>query len=310
MSKISYDITDEREKGRPLRISFRGELRVRKDLAAQSLLSFNNGILSEATAFGKTVVCSYLIAKRKVNTLILLASTDLISQWEDKLNRFLVINEEPPQYKTKTGCIKRRTSVIGTLKGGKDMMTGIIDIQGRTPVILTRYKERIKFIYNVRENADYVFLLYGNNSVKENEKVRLQLKQVPDDKSLILVATGQKIGEGFDFCVMTDTVQGKQDVNAVYDSDNYTAAFEQDLIEAEKEIVIASPQIAQEKIKRFLYLMKPRQEDGIKITVNTENPANISYGNAAFSYELIRQMQEAGIKVKLAEDQVEHFAEN
>lgn len=190
------------------------------------------------------------------------------------------------------------------------MMTGIIDIQGRTPVILTRYKERIKFIYNVRENADYVFLLYGDNSVKENEKVRLQLKQVPDDKSLILVATGQKIGEGFDFCVMTDTVQGKQDVNAVYDSDNYTAAFEQDLIEAEKEIVIASPQIAQEKIKRFLYLMKPRQEDGIKITVNTENPENISYGNAAFSYELIRQMQEAGIKVKLAEDQVEHFAEN
>lgn len=110
--------------------------------------------------------------------------------------------------------------------------------------------------------------------------------------------------------MMTDTVQGKQDVNAVYDSDNYTAAFEQDLIEAEKEIVIASPQIAQEKIKRFLYLMKPRQEDGIKITVNTENPENISYGNAAFSYELIRQMQEAGIKVKLAEDQVEHFAEN
>ena len=47
--------------------------------------------------------------------------------------------------------------------------------------------------------------------------------------------------------MMTDTVQGKQDVNAVYDSDNYTAAFEQDLIEAEKEIVIASPQIAQEK---------------------------------------------------------------
>lgn len=159
-----------REKGRPLRISFRGELRVRQDLAAQSLLSFNNGILSAATAFSKTVVCSYLIAKRKVNTLILLESTDLISQWEDELNRFLVINEEPPQYKTKTGRIKRRTSVIGTLKGGKDMMTGIIDIQGRTPVILTRYKERIKFIYNVRENADYVFLLYGDNSVRENEK--------------------------------------------------------------------------------------------------------------------------------------------
>lgn len=127
-SKIPYDITDDREKGHPLRISFKGELRVQQDLAAQRLLTFSNGILSAATAFGKTVVCSYLIAERKVNTLILLESTDLIPQWEDELNRFLVIDEEPPEYKTKTGRIKKRTSVIGTLKGGKDTMTGIIDI--------------------------------------------------------------------------------------------------------------------------------------------------------------------------------------
>lgn len=227
-SKIPYDITDDREKGHPLRISFKGELRVQQDLAAQRLLTFNNGILSAATAFGKTVVCSYLIAERKVNTLILLESTDLIPQWEDELNRFLVIDEEPPEYKTKTGRIKKRTSVIGILKGGKD--------------------------------------------------------------------------------TMTDTVQDKQDVNAVYDSGNYMSTFEQDLIEAEKEIVIASPQIIQEKIKRFIYLMKPRQEDGIKITVITENPENISYGSTVFSYELIRQMEEAGIRVKFVEEQVEHFA--
>lgn len=34
---------------------------------AQRLLSFENGVLSAATAFGKTVVCSYLIAERKVS---------------------------------------------------------------------------------------------------------------------------------------------------------------------------------------------------------------------------------------------------
>lgn len=504
-SKILYDVVDDREKGRPLRISFTGELRMQQDLAAQRLLTFDNGILSAATAFGKTVVCSYLIAKRKVNTLILLESTDLISQWEDELKRFLTIDEEPPEYKTRTGRIKKRTSVIGTLKSGKDTMTGIVDIamigslykkgtfheklnsygmvimdechhaasataqeilkkvnakyvygvsatpmrsdnlekinymllgpirhrytamertveqgidhfviprytrlintaedkeninaayalvssstvrnqqiledirncvkQGRTPVILTRYKEHAKFIYeNVCQNADYVFLLYGDNSAKENEKIRLQLKRVPEDRSLILVATGQKIGEGFDyprldtlmlaapvsfagrleqyvgrlnrdydgkkdvivydyidshipkfdnmylkrlrtykkigFRVIADTVLNKQDVNAVYDSGNYTDIFEQDLIEAEKEIVIASPQITQEKIKRFIYLMKPRQESGVKITVITENPENISYGNPEFVYGLILQMQEAGIIVKTA-NEMEHFA--
>mgnify|MGYP002508999784 FL=1 len=125
---ILYDIEDEREKGRPIRVSFQGELRMQQDLAAQQLLNFDNGILSAATAFGKTVVCSYLIAKRKVNTLILLESTDLIHQWEEELNRFLIIDEEPPEYQTKTGRIRKRKSVIGTMQSGKDTLTGIVDI--------------------------------------------------------------------------------------------------------------------------------------------------------------------------------------
>lgn len=94
-------------------------MRVQQDLAAQRLLAYDHGILSAATAFGKTVVCSYLIAERKVNTLILLESTDLISQWEEELGRFLFIDEEPPEYQTKTGRVKKRSGVIGTLKGGK-----------------------------------------------------------------------------------------------------------------------------------------------------------------------------------------------
>ena len=116
---IPYDIEEQREKGRPIRVSFTGELRVQQDLAAQRLLAYDHGILSAATAFGKTVVCSYLIAERKVNTLILLESTDLISQWEEELGRFLFIDEEPPEYQTKTGRVKKRSGVIGTLKGGK-----------------------------------------------------------------------------------------------------------------------------------------------------------------------------------------------
>lgn len=71
--------------------------------------------MSAATAFGKTVVCSYLISQRKVNTLILLQSKDLLNQWEDELNKFLDIKEESPEYETKTGRKKKRESVIGKL---------------------------------------------------------------------------------------------------------------------------------------------------------------------------------------------------
>ena len=70
----------------------------------------------------------------------------------------------------------------------------------QTPVILTRFKEHEKFLHDaIKEKADHVFLLYGDNSDKENAEIRVKLKQIPENESLILVATGQKIGEGFDF---------------------------------------------------------------------------------------------------------------
>ena len=125
---IEYAIEDCREKGRPIRVAFNGDLRIQQDLAAQRMLAYDNGILSAATAFGKTVVCSYLIAERKVNTLILLQSKDLLEQWVEELNHFLVIDEEPPVYTTKTGRIKKRNSVIGVLHGGKNSLTGIVDV--------------------------------------------------------------------------------------------------------------------------------------------------------------------------------------
>lgn len=54
----------------------------------------------------------YLIAQRKVNTLILLHSKDLLWQWVDELNKFLTIDEEPLVYITKGGKEKCRNSAI------------------------------------------------------------------------------------------------------------------------------------------------------------------------------------------------------
>ena len=517
---IVYDIEDQREKGRPIRVNFQGKLRDHQDVAAESLLAFDHGILSAATAFGKTVVCSYLISQRKVNTLILLESTDLVSQWEEELGKFLKIDEEPPEYQTKTGRIKKRTSVIGTLKVGKDSLTGIVDIamigsiykkgtfhekintygmvimdechhgasataqevlkkinakyvygvsatpirsdrlerinfmllgpvrhqytaleraakqgighyvyprytrvidiesdwsksdrsedsksvrkndineayrliskssvrnemiledakdcikNGRTPVILTKYKEHAKVLYDQLEGiADQVFLLYGDQSPKENEKARMMLREVPAHQSVILVATGQKIGEGFDYPRL-DTLllaspvsfsgrleqyvgrlnrdyEGKKDVivydyidfhipvfdrmylkrlktykrigfsvvseedercqnpQAIYGAGNYSDIFERDLVEARQEIIISSPSITQDKILRLIKLIKPRQENGVKVTVITTDPDENPYGNAPFIYFMIDQMEKAGVQVKTTARETEHFA--
>ena len=116
--------------------------------------------------------------------------------------------------------------------------------------------------------------------------------------------TYKKIG----FSIWTGDKQPKQTINAIYDSGNYTEKFERDLVEAEKTIVISSPNISQDKIERFLYLIKERQEEGVKVTVITTDPEEIIYGNSDICYELIREMEQIGINVITKTEVEERFA--
>ncbi len=125
---IKYHIEDKRTAGRSIDVTFQGELRKSQVPAVEKMLQHDTGILSAATAFGKTVVCSKLIAERKVSTLILLESSALMEQWVDALQDFLDIREELPEYRTPSGRIRKRKSVIGKIHGAHDSSTGIIDI--------------------------------------------------------------------------------------------------------------------------------------------------------------------------------------
>ena len=332
-AEIPYTILDERENGRRIRAEFTGELRPSQKLAVEKMLIHDTGILNAATAFGKTVVCCNMIAQKKVNTLIVLESSELIPQWEKAISTFLKIDEEPPEYVTKTGRVKKRKSIIGTLQGAKDTLTGIIDIamagslckkgefhpflqkygmvlldeshhgasatvqsvlrevrakhvygvtatpiredglekinymimgpvryrftakdrakeqgiahmvyprftrtaslrsqkmnindayvlirdsdsrneliiedakecidNGRCPVVLTRYTEHAKQLYERLEGyAEHTYLLLGEKPKKERMAIRAEMEEVPEDESMLLVATGKLIGEGFDF---------------------------------------------------------------------------------------------------------------
>ncbi|MBQ9608326.1 MAG: DEAD/DEAH box helicase family protein [Lachnospiraceae bacterium] len=72
--------------------------------------------------------------------------------------------------------------------------------RGRIPVILTRLKEQARILYeDLKTDIKNVFLMYGDNTDKENIEMRAAMKKVHDNETLVLIATGQKIGEGFDF---------------------------------------------------------------------------------------------------------------
>ena len=331
---VRYDVVDKRQKGRKIDVHFNGTLYPEQQVAAEKMLYNDIGVLAAATAFGKTVLGAYLIAKKKVNALVLVHNVEIMNNWIKDLNSFLTINEELPTYTTPKGRVKKRRSLIGTFSSQKDATTGIIDIamitslgrednihelvrnygmvivdechhaaavthenvlravtaryiygmsatinrgdkqdkkmfmqlgpirhrytakeraqkqgighyiyprftrlvdlnqsedrnpadyyrlimqselrnmqivsdtidcvkRGRTPVVMTKYKEHAQKLYDMLQgSADHVFLLQGGKSLKERAAIREDMAAVRADESIILVAIGQYVGEGFNY---------------------------------------------------------------------------------------------------------------
>jgi Uncharacterized protein conserved in bacteria len=504
---IECQVEDKRQVGREISVEFTAKLKEPQIPAVEKMVQSDIGILSAATAFGKTVVCCAMIAKKKTNALILLQSAALMKQWEEALGKFLTIDEELPEYETPSGRKKKRKNVIGKLRGAHDSTTGIIDIamvgslckqgkyhkrlseyglvlldechhaasdtivgvlqqvnakyvygvtatpfrgdglerinsmllgpirykysskerakeqnilhlvyprftravipkfkqdklhpneaysiirenedrddlivsdvvkcvaKGRTPVVLSRYLDHAKRLYErLRKDADYVFLLSGQNKAKMNNEILDSMNQVERDKKMILVATGKLIGEGFDFprldtLIMATPVawkgiveqyagrlnrdyKGKESViiydyvdshismfdkmyykrlkaykqigyevysgnhlekserNAIFDVDTYKEVYEQDLLEANEEIILSSPAISGKKVEQIMTLLKEKQELGIRIIIVTWKPDCYGYGDSGYWMELQERMRKFGFEMNLVEDYCEHY---
>ncbi|MCR5150397.1 MAG: DEAD/DEAH box helicase family protein [Clostridiales bacterium] len=126
-SNVIYEVKDETNAGTPIPVSFNGELREEQQAAANALLSGQIGVLSATTAFGKTVVASYLVGERKTNSLILVHTQALMEQWKKSLELFLQFDISQPEQKKQRGR-KRVWSPVGQLGAGKDNLHGIVDI--------------------------------------------------------------------------------------------------------------------------------------------------------------------------------------
>jgi superfamily II DNA or RNA helicase len=109
---IQCDLKDERFEGEPISVAFTGTLRLDQEAAAAAMLHYDAGVLCAPTAFGKTVTAAAMIARRGVNTLILVHRTELLKQWQERMQSFLVVGK----------------GVVGTIGGGKTKPTGKIDI--------------------------------------------------------------------------------------------------------------------------------------------------------------------------------------
>jgi superfamily II DNA or RNA helicase len=111
-NNIRCALQDERFKGEALDVDFLGMLKWDQEAAAAAMLQHDAGVLCAPTAFGKTVIAAALIARRGVNTLVLVHRTDLLKQWHERLQSFLGLGK----------------GMLGTISGGKAKPTGKIDI--------------------------------------------------------------------------------------------------------------------------------------------------------------------------------------
>ena len=418
-AEIEYEIEDKRCAGRMIETAFNGQLKESQIPAIEKLIQNDIGILSAATAFGKTVVCCNIIAQKKVNTLILLQSSALVQQWEDSLKRFLTIEEEAPEYETPSGRKKRRKSVIGRLQGPHDSTTGIIDIamvgsvyrggafhnrlqdyglvivdechhaasdtmvavlqevrakyvygvtatpfrgdrlekinemllgpiryqytskdrakeqgiahlvyprftravvpgfgqdnmhpndvyeivrynedrddlivsdvkqciaDGRTPVVLSKYVNHSERLYErLASHADKIFLLSGKNSKKEHRAILQKMSQVRADESMILVATGKLIGEGFDFprldtLIMATPVAGKNVV------EQYAGRLNRDY-EGKKNVIIYDYVDSHIPMFDRMYGKRLKAYKQIGYEIYSENDAEKQEANAIFDID-------------------------
>ncbi len=109
---IGCDLRDERYLGEPIDVGFTGTLRLDQEAAIAGMLPHDAGVLCAPTAFGKTVTAAAMIARRGVNTLVLVHRTELLKQWQERLQTFLGVGK----------------GEVGTIGGGKVKPSGKIDI--------------------------------------------------------------------------------------------------------------------------------------------------------------------------------------
>ena len=110
-NQIEVQLDDKRESGTKLKATKSlVKLRKNQQSAVRAMSKHDAGILHAPTAFGKTVTAIGMITKRKVNTLILVHSRQLLDQWRERLKSFLPDMD------------------VGIIGGGKKKPTGVVDI--------------------------------------------------------------------------------------------------------------------------------------------------------------------------------------
>lgn len=126
-NNIVVSIEDKTNPGQKIDVEFNGSLYEEQQRAIESLEIHQCGTLYATTAFGKTVTAAALIARKKVNTLILVHTKALLDQWRERLEEYLSTDFQPEQQPKGRGR-RKKFQQFGALSSTENTLNGKIDI--------------------------------------------------------------------------------------------------------------------------------------------------------------------------------------
>ncbi len=126
-NNVDVEIQDKANPGMPITVEFNGHLYPEQVHAIEELARHRCGTLYATTAFGKTVTAAAMIARKKVNTLILVHTKALLDQWRKRLSEYL-ITEFQPEEQPKGRGRRKKFQQFGALSSTENTLNGKIDI--------------------------------------------------------------------------------------------------------------------------------------------------------------------------------------
>lgn len=124
---VEVGIEDKTNPGQRIDVEFMGSLYEEQQRAIETLEAHRCGTLYATTAFGKTVTAAALIARKKVNTLILVHTKALLDQWRERLEEYLSTDFQPEQQSKGRGR-RKKFQQFGALSSIENTLNGKIDI--------------------------------------------------------------------------------------------------------------------------------------------------------------------------------------